>query len=822
MGKSATAASLHDMAVYNDGGNDNGTGIQRTLTHESVSNVLGPMVPGWCPIQKWNGEIIFTNTETKKRVQEDPRKAVIRYQEALKEGFVSAYLIKVLIIGAAGVGKTHLLRLLFNEPPPDVRRSTSLMERPVQAIQTVLKDSNTFEKITDAQLYELLGHSVNDNVKPNSEITYKIISSLQSTEANTPYTISAPLPATVEINKISEVEENLVPFIADPGNTSPLRDIDWVYFIDSGGQPQFHQLLPAFMRHTITNTPEPLHHNNLNIFVLRLCDKLSDKPTIEYYEEGKCIHSSISLMTNMEILRSCAQPIQAADKDGNSRLIIVGTHRDLEDKVETRQDKNKLFLQLLKPSNDGYVILNSDKGNEVMFSLNTKAPDEADKLIINNLRTNILSMRKRIKPQKIPLKWLVFHQCLQVISKSTINDVLSYDQCIQVAVRLQMKDDTEAALIFFSNLNVILYYPTVLPDVVFVNPQSLLNIVTSVIKYIVYGIGCSHFTDSVLVTARQKGIFSVTILEWMELDMPQLYKPSMLRAQDLIKLLLHLGIVCHFKDNYFMPSLLKGEESKNIEALLSKHPDTVAPCAIHYEDRWLECGAFGFLITSLLSSKEWMLAFDDLCQPLCVYSNIIKMKYSRCVVTFVDCVCHIEIHIHILSKKSLQDICPKILSSVVSSFKVKPKFTYLCPCQKSERHVVEFSTQAVKRKDIDDITCSKEQTKRIKLEDIGDNPLIWIMDPAKVLESNYQKLVNGIQNADALAASLYTSKIIQANIRDMVHAAARGKEKNKILLDAIQMAVSISPAAYDVFRSDTLNEEPLLQDLLPDVDIYGE
>eukprot|EP00731_Ephydatia_muelleri_P000574 Em0001g574a len=385
-----------------------------------------------------------------------------------------------------------------------------------------------------------------------------------------------------------------------------------------------------------------------------------------------------------------------------------------------------------------------------------------------------------------------------------------------------MKDDTEAALIFFSNLNVILYYPTVLPDVVFVNPQSLLNIVTSVIKYIVYGIGCSHFTDSVLVTARQKGIFSVTILEWMELDMPQLYKPSMLRAQDLIKLLLHLGIVCHFKDNYFMPSLLKGEESKNIEALLSKHPDTVAPCAIHYEDRWLECGAFGFLITSLLSSKEWMLAFDDLCQPLCVYSNIIKMKYSRCVVTFVDCVCHIEIHIHILSKKSLQDICPKILSSVVSSFKVKPKFTYLCPCQKSERHVVEFSTQAVKRKDIDDITCSKEQTKRIKLEDIGDNPLIWIMDPAKVLESNYQKLVNGIQNADALAASLYTSKIIQANIRDMVHAAARGKEKNKILLDAIQMAVSISPAAYDVFRSDTLNEEPLLQDLLPDVDIYGE
>ena len=87
--------------------------------------------------------------------------------------------------------------------------------------------------------------------------------------------------------------------------------------------------------------------------------------------------------------------------------------------MNRRQGKIKIIFQLLKPSDDGYVIFNSDKGNEVMFSLNTKAPDAADKLIINNLRTNILSMRKGIKPQNIPLKWLVFHQGLQVISKST-------------------------------------------------------------------------------------------------------------------------------------------------------------------------------------------------------------------------------------------------------------------------------------------------------------------------------------------------------------------------------------------------------------------
>ena len=150
-------------------------------------------------------------------------------------------------------------------------------------------------------------------------------------------------------------------------------------------------------------------------------DKLSDQPTIEFYEEGKCTYSSKSLQTNMEFLRCCAQPIQAADKDGNSRLIIVGTHRDLENKEETTQDKNKLLLQLLKPSDNGCVMSNSR--NEVIFSLNAIEPDETDKVIINTLHASILSIRQRMKPQK----WLVFHQELQDVTNTNHTDVLSFE-----------------------------------------------------------------------------------------------------------------------------------------------------------------------------------------------------------------------------------------------------------------------------------------------------------------------------------------------------------------------------------------------------------
>ena len=89
------------------------------------------------------------------KIQEDPRAALQRYRNALKDGFVSANIMKILIIGAAGVGKTHLLHLLLNEQPPNVRHSTPVMQRPIQVIQTTLKHSS-FESLTDKRLYDLL------------------------------------------------------------------------------------------------------------------------------------------------------------------------------------------------------------------------------------------------------------------------------------------------------------------------------------------------------------------------------------------------------------------------------------------------------------------------------------------------------------------------------------------------------------------------------------------------------------------------------------------------------------------------------------------
>ena len=675
--------------------------------------------------------IIFP-TETERKIEEDPRATYKRYLDALKEGSVSAYLFKILIVGAAGVGKTHLLHLLFNEEPPKVRHSTDLMERPMQTILTALKETTAFKKITDEELFELLGHSVNDSLKQKADSSLHTHSFQQSPEMATCTSVNVSVCQEVvaeknmetergtddnEVTPISEVEENLIEPLSKYKDAAPLGNIDWVYIVDSGGQPQFHQVLPAFIQHT-----------NLNIFVLRLCDKLSDCPRVTYYDEGgKCNYSTTSVLSNKQILQSCAQATQTIDTDCDSRLIIVGTHRDQEHLCadETRQHKNKLLHELLLPSMKDYVMRNSCAiDTDIMFSLNTKEPDATDVKVTIDLRKTILSMKTRMKPQPIPIKWLIFHQELQALSKENNTDQLNLDQCDQVAKRLHMKQDTKAALMFFSDLNVIFYYPEVLPDVIFVNPMSLINIVTCIIKYIVYGTGCLQINDPVLDKARYEGMISLKLLEWMRLDVPQVYKSSIIKEDKLLELLLHLRIVCKSGDHYFMPSLLTGMDSNDIENLLSKHPDSVAPCAVYYENRWLECGTFGFLITSLLSLKEWKLALEDGSKLSCVHSNIIKMCYDSCsIVTFVDYVSHIEIHVKAGCTSACQDICPKIMWSVFNAFnKAKPLFTFICPCQKFQRHVAKFNSDSLKRKFV---SCSRDPCNAFSLSELGVEPLVW-------------------------------------------------------------------------------------------------
>ena len=59
----------------------------------------------------------------------------------------------------------------------------------------------------------------------------------------------------------------------------------WIHIIDSGGQPEFHDLLPLFAKNT-----------SVVIFVLKACEALDHKPMVEYHEEDGALERNVSLI----------------------------------------------------------------------------------------------------------------------------------------------------------------------------------------------------------------------------------------------------------------------------------------------------------------------------------------------------------------------------------------------------------------------------------------------------------------------------------------------------------------------------------------------
>ena len=144
-----------------------------------------------------------------------------------------------------------------------------------------------------------------------------------------------------------------------------LFGVKWIQFIDSGGQLQYHDILPLFIQ-------DPM----VTIFVLKLSEELSHHPTIEYYgADGKPVGKPYrSSLSRKQILQHCLGAIHS--QDAHPLIIIVGTHRDaLRWKFwkESIEEKNKQ-LQALLDSTHSTALYCGEGMKELIFAVNGLSP----------------------------------------------------------------------------------------------------------------------------------------------------------------------------------------------------------------------------------------------------------------------------------------------------------------------------------------------------------------------------------------------------------------------------------------------------------------
>ena len=86
----------------------------------------------------------------------------------MSKGYVETSVTKCLILGAAGVGKTHLKHLLLKKDPPEQRVSTGLADNPVRAISFSLAgvggqaEDDWFVVEGDQALLRVVGGTIRD------------------------------------------------------------------------------------------------------------------------------------------------------------------------------------------------------------------------------------------------------------------------------------------------------------------------------------------------------------------------------------------------------------------------------------------------------------------------------------------------------------------------------------------------------------------------------------------------------------------------------------------------------------------------------------
>ena len=561
------------------------------------------------------------------------------FDEAMTHGYVEAREIKALIFGAAGTGKSHTIALLMDEEPPTIRRSTPCTTRPVR-VDKLEKEGGKWVRVTHDQLSQTIADT--STMLPQKPSTArKATSSAPSSSAHTPIgtsdlkiaskpktaskrnatAASTPRKKVSSVSTSSAEDELLRRIEMSPYGHRVKKAFkrDRITLIDTGGQPQFHEVLPMFMGET-----------SASMFTIKLDDSLDDHPLIEFYDDsGHLVGSYRSSFTNQQILMMCMRVIQSQASQSQEGLcptpIFVGTHKDLEDQCpEPRKEKNQKIHKMLPPAVQDNAIYCDERLKELIFAVNAETPGSDEQKIAAELRRVIVG-RSRVKPKRIPLRWHALELALQQLMLELGRGVLSKTECLAVARRFHFTDESfEEALKYLHNLNILFYYKDVLPDVIFCDPQVLLDKVTELVEhsYRLQTAACRQIaTEGKLRKFRDQGIVTLEFLSKEEFR--RHYVPDLFSPGDLLRLFKKLLIVSPItEEEFLMPCLLRVTQEPTVFASSSS-----VPSLLFYFPHSPLLGVFCALVAYLLSQAKWELLLDAKSRsPVKVDRNTVHFK----------------------------------------------------------------------------------------------------------------------------------------------------------------------------------------------------
>ena len=463
-----------------------------------------------------------------------------------------------------------------------------------------------------------------------------------------------------------------------------------LYLTDSGGQPEFQDLLPA-----IAVGP------SVFIIAFPLNEALNCKYEVEYVRphEKKCIRKYTSSLTIKEdLMRSLASIASTEYKDlhGNKvkpRVMFVATFKDKVPKKEERQRRLKEIKDFIKETDAfrQHMIVDASE-TKMVFTINNVSDEKAER-DAKKIRDALQKISNNFKVPT-PRPWLIFGILVQSLYAE--DSVICKEECYKLAQDCGIpSDDFEAALQFLHKQTGILHYykeMSELNHIVIRDPQHLFNRVNQLVErtFVFEGMHSSQCTDEF-----KRGIFTRKDYEICTRDQ----ESSKLDPTMLLKLLENLNVVVPLDDGekYFMPCAITHLD----EATAIDHTQSapIHPLLITFKCGYCPKGLFGALVACIANKRiadctlcldESKIYRDQICFSLGLHTLTLKINPTYIYIalvpdkadTFLSAdLCTLHNNVRKLIEANIAEACKTLCYSHSANYNL----SFVCQCGQGDQ-----------------------------------------------------------------------------------------------------------------------------------------
>ena len=579
-----------------------------------------------------------------------------------------------------------------------------MIEKFANEVRSLIKEEDTNNEIED------LDHPASGPVPAPISIVGKVTASAKKlffrsrrSEASIPVTSSSQ--NLVQSPKLNDSATKQLSEIVNKASTKGIKltlHKEWLYFIDSGGQIQFQQLLQAFIPCAsvlmlVTNLAEDFSSQSSTVLQCEdgEYNASGHSPTVETLLKRLVLMVNSSaqqqqLVSDTELSQIIMKPLEKL------KIIALATHRDKyeerrknEDVVESIEEKEEKLAKIFQ-SIEGNLSYHNVTSGKILSEIDGRKASQGvfDDPVIKEIRAELKDQAFKVN---IPLRWYAFEILLRQKAIKSCG-VLSLEECQATGLGLGLEiEEIQSALKLFYLLNTILYYPGV-SDLVFILPHSLIEVVSelmiSVCK-IRSGFNVGRGTDDTKKMA-DRGIISKDVFAKSQKSVKiSSYFQSF--SSEVLKIFQHLLIATELPDNkFFMPALLPLIDPSKVNPTYNS---TSCPLLFYFK-KGAPIGLFCALIVHLLSLTHhgrslWVI--DESNSK--IYSNYITLrKIGRGKVSFIEDHNVFKIHYELiedqveLKKELIRAINDTTITRRIFK-EMQPEVGFYCPCKVEAVHV---------------------------------------------------------------------------------------------------------------------------------------